>query len=133
VRRVFLDANVLFSAAYRENAGLLALWRLADTTLLSSRYALEETRRNLESPEARRRLEKLVGGLELVSEGSESLTPRSLSLADKDRPILSAAIAAGATHLVTGDLTDFGPLFGRRIAGVLVQTSAEFLRGTARG
>ncbi len=28
MRRVFLDANILFSAAYREKAGLLRLWRL---------------------------------------------------------------------------------------------------------
>lgn len=28
---VFLDANLLFSAAYRDDAGLLRLWRIADT------------------------------------------------------------------------------------------------------
>ena len=43
-------------------------------------------------------------------------------------PILAAAIAAGATHLITGDLKDFGPLLGRRIAGVLMQTPADFLK-----
>jgi uncharacterized protein len=30
VDRVFLDANVLFSAAYRKDAGLQRLWRLAE-------------------------------------------------------------------------------------------------------
>jgi hypothetical protein len=28
--RVFLDANVLFSAAYMENSGLARLWQLDD-------------------------------------------------------------------------------------------------------
>ena len=45
--RLFLDANVLFSAAYRPNAGLLRLWRLPDVVLCTGRYALEEARTNL--------------------------------------------------------------------------------------
>ena len=45
--RLFLDANVLFSAAYRIDAGLLQLWKLKNVTLCSSRYALEEARINL--------------------------------------------------------------------------------------
>jgi hypothetical protein len=28
--RIFLDANVLFSAAYLENSGLVRLWQLED-------------------------------------------------------------------------------------------------------
>lgn len=38
--RVFLDANVLFSAAFRERGGLLALWERRDIRLVSSPYAL---------------------------------------------------------------------------------------------
>ncbi len=132
MRRVFLDANVLFSAAYRENSGLLALWRLPETVLLASGYAIEETRRNLESSQARARLDVLLSGVEIVVEGAGFHLPGSLRLADKDRPILAAAIAAGATHLITGDLKDFGPLRGQRIAGVLVQTPADFLKGQGR-
>ena len=54
---VFLDANVLFSAAYRPDAGLLRLWELADVVLISSDYAVEEARRNLDTPEQLERLE----------------------------------------------------------------------------
>jgi predicted nucleic acid-binding protein len=132
VRRVFLDANVLFSAAYREGSGLLALWRLPSTVLLASGYAIDEARRNLESKQARARLEVLLSGVEIVVEGAGFHVPDSLRLADKDRPILAAAIAAGATNLITGDLKDFGPLRGHRIAGVLVQTPADFLKGEGR-
>ena len=54
--------------------------------------------------------------------------PAGVRLPDKDHPILKAAIAAEATHLVTGDVKDFGPYFGRRIGGVLVVTPADFIR-----
>jgi hypothetical protein len=40
--RVFLDANVLFSAAYREGAGLLKLWKLGRAELITSEYAADE-------------------------------------------------------------------------------------------
>lgn len=127
MRRIFLDANVLFSAAYREGAGLLRFWRLAETVLLTSGYAIEEARRNLDSPEARVRLERMIAEMEVVPENPGVRLPRSVRLPEKDRPILRAAIAAGATHLATGDMRDFGPLFGRRIGGVLVQTPADLL------
>ena len=132
MRRVFLDANVLFSAAYRENAGLLALWRLPGTDLLASGYAIEEARRNLGSSEKRGRLDRLLAGVQIVVEGAEHHVPHSVRLAEKDRPILAAAIAAGATHLITGDLKDFGLLLGRRVEGVLVQTPTDFLEGRGR-
>jgi predicted nucleic acid-binding protein len=125
--RVFLDANVLFSAAYREGAGLLRLWDLADVELVTSGYAAEEARRNLDAAEARQRLEDLLSRLQLVAEATHVALPRPVRLAEKDRPILMAAIGAGATHLLTGDVGDFGPLFGRRIEGVLIQTPSEFL------
>jgi len=54
--RLFLDANVLFSAAYRPNAGLLKLWKLKDVVLCFSRYALEEARINLGEETQRNRL-----------------------------------------------------------------------------
>jgi len=64
--RVFLDANVLFSAAYREKAGLLALWEIPGAHLLTSGYAAEEARRNLDTPERRARLEELLEAVEIV-------------------------------------------------------------------
>jgi len=46
--RLFLDVNVLFSAAYRPDAGLLQLWKIKNVILSSSAYALEEAPINLE-------------------------------------------------------------------------------------
>src|SRR5207248_2605580 len=58
--RLFLDANVLFSAAYRSDAGLLELWKLRDVVLCSSRYALEEARVNFSNEGQRARLVRLT-------------------------------------------------------------------------
>ena len=54
--RVFLDANVLLSAALRPKAGLLRLWTLANAALITSDHAIEEARRNLDAPGQRARL-----------------------------------------------------------------------------
>jgi predicted nucleic acid-binding protein len=129
VDRVFLDANVLFSAAYREDAGLLRLWRLEDTRLLTSVYAMDEARRNLAEPAQRERLDRLVPALEVCSVGCILPPGVAEGLPDKDRPILQSAVAAGATHLLTGDVSHFGPLFGQTVAGVLVLRPAAYLRG----
>ena len=126
--RVFLDANVLFSAAYREKAGLRALWELPEVRLLTSGYAAEEARRNLDTPERRARLEKLLETVEIVAEDLHRALPAGVRLPEKDTPILRAALTAGATHLLTGDLRDFGDLLGRRVGGLRVQTPGVFLR-----
>ena len=66
--RLFLDANVLFSAAYRQGSGLLRLWELPDAELVTSSYALEEARRNLATDEQRTRLADLMKLVDLVAE-----------------------------------------------------------------
>lgn len=127
MERVFLDANVLFSAAYRTDTGLLKLWRLPGTQLCTSPYALEEARINLEEPVQRARLRQLEDKLHFF-DASEQQLPSGILLPAKDAPILLAAIAANATHLLTGDLTHFGRYFGHRIAGILILTPGEYLR-----
>jgi len=86
MNRIFLDANVLFSAAYRPAAGLLQLWRLKGTQLLTSRYACEEARANLDREEQRLRLDHLSEKLEFTEAGVRP-PPRGVSLPDKDMPI----------------------------------------------
>lgn len=130
--RLFLDANVLFSAAYREQAGLRKLWALADASLITSRYALEEARRNLQDDAQLLRLASLVEGLELVDEPDARVLDEEARLPEKDRPTLRAAVYARATHLVTGDVTHFGPFFGASLQGVLVVSPGDFLRSRRR-
>jgi uncharacterized protein len=128
---VFLDANVLFSAAYRPGAGLLRIWELSGVRRLTSTYALEEARRNLTDPKQLARLDELTNALTVMSEESGEPLPSGVILPQKDRPILSAAIRAGATHLLTGDVRHFGPYFGQTLAGVRILPPGDYLRALA--
>ena len=125
--RLFLDANVLFSAAYRADAGLLRFWKLRNVILCSSRYALEEARINLTEDVQRRRLARLARSLQWFSAAPLEL-PVGVSVPEKDEPILRAAMEAQATHLITGDIRHFGPYFGKAIGGVLIMSPSEYLR-----
>jgi predicted nucleic acid-binding protein len=131
--RIFLDANVLFSAAYgagTRGGGLCRLWELVEVELVTSAYAVEEARRNLSTEEQRARLEELANKVRVVPEMAGPFPVRA-DLPEKDLPILGAAMQAGATHLITGDQAHFGPFYGRMIAGVLILRPAAYLRSKA--
>jgi predicted nucleic acid-binding protein len=118
--RVFLDANILFSAALPESrmrAFLEAFSRKAD--FLTNAYAIEEARRNLQLkfPDSLKTLERLTTRCQLISQLAADLTAE---LPLKDKPILGGAIGGRATHLLTGDERDFGKYWGRTIQGVKV-------------
>src|ERR1700726_1253335 len=129
--RLFLDANVLFSAAYRSEAGLLRLWQLKDAVLCTSHYASEEARINLIDDVQRQRLAKVLERMEFCDAPEREL-PHAISLPEKDIPIVLAAIEARATLLLTGDIRHFGPNFGKNIGGVLISLPGEYLRGQSR-
>lgn len=129
--RLFLDANVLFSAAYRPGAGLLQLWRLDRAVLCSSRYALEEARINLDEEEQRERLTRLSEAVHFFDAAQRKL-PRGIFLPEKDFPIMLAAIEARATHLLTGDIRHFGPYLNKKIEGIAIVLPGEYLRLRAK-
>lgn len=95
--------------------------------LLSSPYAIEEARRNLDAADARERLELFVAALGIVPDVAPGELPPGVKLPTKDQPILLSAIAARATHLLTGDRAHFGVYFGRRISGVLIVRPGDYL------
>ena len=98
-----MDANVLFSAAYRSDAGLRKLWRLPGVRMVTSAYAVEEAHRNLSNAGQRRELGELLGSVEVVLTAAPTDHPpfsNVVELPDKDRPVLLAAIGVGATHLL---------------------------------
>ena len=125
---VFLDANVLYSAAYMEFARLARLWSLKDVQLLSSAYAIDEARRNLtmDRPEAIPRLNRLLQSVSTVDAPQGLELPENIRLDPKDRPVLLAAIHGKAAYLLTGDARHFGHLYGKRIEGVLLLRPAEY-------
>ena len=118
--KIFLDANILFSASlpHSRTGNFLAL-ALKRALVATSGYAVEETQRNLAryKPKALDELELLVSRLDLCND--TTVLPE-LVLPAKDRPILEAAVTAECTHLLTGDFKHFGPLLGRRIGSVKV-------------
>ena len=131
--RLFLDANVLFTAAHNPRgkaAFVIEAGKSGRWDLVTSSYANEEARRNLTAkfPQILDDYEALVSGIRPV--GHPPDLPFPPGLADKDRPIFRAALASGASHLLTGDIRDFGPFMNRpdQTFGVLIQTVAEFLR-----
>ena len=133
--RVFLDANILFAAAYSPDglsALLIELGAAGRVTLLTSTLAIVEAERNLEAkrPAALPALQRSLTAIRIVREPApadvERLAPPELS--SKDRPLLAAAIVAHATHFVTGDVADFGRWMDRRARLPLrVMTPRQFL------
>src|SRR5215210_8032977 len=102
VDRLFLDANVLFSAAYREDAGVRRLWDLPEAELVTSAYAVEEARRNLDTGERRSGLGRLLETVRvsnLLADPTDYPEIEASGLPEKDLPILRAAVASGATYL----------------------------------
>lgn len=129
IETLFLDANILFSAAYREQAGIQKLWTLSHAKLISSVYAIEEARRNLKRPEQQERLERFIMSLSAIcAHPSGKTLPAHIQLREKDQPILLAAIIAKADYLITGDYRDFGCYYGQKIEGVIILPPAEYLK-----
>jgi len=127
MQRLFLDANVLFSAAYKPDARILHLWRLKDCLLCTSRYAAEEARINLMEGVQQQRLTNLLEKLRFFDVSARNL-PREISLPEKDVPILLAAIEARAHYLLTGDLRHFGAYFGKKVEGVTILSPTQYFK-----
>jgi predicted nucleic acid-binding protein len=118
--RVFLDANVLFSASQPGSAFFrLVLLAKARASVLASDLAIEEARRNIRLKRTawQPTFETVLEGIEVVA---STLFPLPVDLDEKDRPLLCAAIKARAELFVTGDRRDFGQLFGMSVLGVEV-------------
>ena len=128
--RVFVDANILFSASYTPGRKLSQLWQLEDVTLVVVPYIIAEVIRNLVSVEQRLHMDELVSkcSVELHPGADESLYRDHHGLPVKDRPIMWAAIDLGCDYLVTGDKLHFGALIGKMVEGVRVVRAEDIFR-----
>ena len=125
--RIFLDANILFSAAKSDGAvrRLLDLLVKAGHECCVDGYVTEEARRNLaaKAPEGLAILESLVRRMQQANiQHADRALEATLPLPEKDRPVLAAAIRHGCDALVTGDRSHFGPLYGKAIRGVTIHS-----------
>ncbi len=127
--RIFLDANILFSAAKSDGAIRQLLKNLTRTkhTLVADTYVQAEASRNIAAKadaQAIRDLDALLSQIETSAVQFAQLLPTLQAavqwLPEKDRPVLLAAMGLACDVLVTGDSTHFGPGYGRRFEGVLV-------------
>ncbi len=107
------------------------LTRAVGIELTTTAYATEEARRNLEIESARNWLTVLLARVRIAPESAEEPLPPEVAIAEKDKPVLRSAIAAGATHLLTGGLRDSGRFFGKRIREV--QTPPLVCAGRSSG
>jgi len=129
VDTVFLDANVLFSAAYRGDSGIRRLWELSGVELVTSVYAVEEARRNLVGTKQLADLDELLRKVRIVAATPDDRPlPDSVELPTKDRPILLTSIDLKASHLLTGDFKHFGNYYGQTIEGLQILTPAAYLK-----
>lgn len=120
--RVFLDANVLFSASYASsNIARLIHLLIKQGEAVTSDFAVEEARRNIMLKRSAWDEDSctLIEQIQIVPSIQFDLP---IELAEKDQPILCTAIRSKCQYLATGDKQDFGHLYGHNIQGVTVVT-----------
>ena len=121
--KVFLDANILFSAS-DEGSATRTLLDLAARRgeVVTSPHAWEEARRNIEA----KRPQNVPGLTALESKVAVTHAfrmPNGVSLPEKDRPILAGAVGARCSHLWTSDHAHFATLYGQTVCGVKIVSS----------
>jgi uncharacterized protein len=130
--RVFLDANILFTAAHNPQgkaALIIELKSEGHYLLFTSDAAIEECKRNLavKYPDSLPRLDCFSEGIEIFTADLSAPFPKGLPA--KDAVIFQAAVAGNATHLLTGDHRHFGPFMNQsdKTYSIVIQTVGEFL------
>ena len=123
--RIFLDANILFSAAKRDGAirRLLNELKRAGHHCVADSYVIGEARKNLEAkyPSAMGSLEEVLVGVDCSTKVSGPIFSEH-RLPDKDRPVMAAAVHHRCQALLTGDKMHFGALYGQTIGGVTIHS-----------
>ena len=134
--RIFLDANILFSAARNDGPmrQLLRELQAKSHALVASAAVVFEARRNLEAKStvaAVNFLDQLVAEIDVPPYAPGSVAAALTNwLPDTDQHVLAAAIRQHCEILVTGDKAHFGSRYGKKFAHVLIvspRMAAEIL------
>ena len=125
--RIFLDANILFSAAKSDSAirMLLGLLQEAGHECHANTFVVEEARRNLalKAPGSLPVLDRLLDRIHVAQVTANPVEFDVVrSLPEKDRPVLAAAMQLDCEALVTGDRKHFGALYGKTLGGVKIHS-----------
>ena len=129
---MFLDANILFSAAKSDGAvrELLRMLMHAGHECLADDFVVTEARRNLlvKGPQALNEFEALITRMKVSPAQTPDPSMKETGwLPEKDRPVLSAAIRWRCDVLVTGDRTHFGAGYGKVFGGVTIHSPQSLL------
>ena len=136
--RVFLDANILFSAAKSDGAvrELLRLLVEGGHKCWVDDYVMIEARRNLsiKGPDTLGTFELLlatlhVGSVQAVDPGAQAVA----WLPEKDRPVLAAAMRLRCDVLVTGDRAHFEFGYGKLFGGVTIHSPRSLAKSLSLG
>ena len=125
--RVFLDANILFSAVKSDGAVRELLRLLLDSghECWIDDYVVIEARRNLtaKEPNALAELDTLLKRLRSSPAQAPGPELKLVNwLPEKDRSVLAAAMRLRCDALVTGDRTHLGPGYGKVFDGVTIHS-----------
>jgi predicted nucleic acid-binding protein len=125
--RLFLDANVLISAAWKDSSKVARIWHIHGIQLITSEYVLNECHRNPPFSHQQQRLDRLLLSVRIVPfpAGAQIEDPPG-DLPSKDQPVLAAAVFARADFLVTGDIRHFGKWYGSSVMGVRIEPPGSF-------
>ena len=118
--RVFIDANILFSAAYKKSATRELLNKIIKKAeAVTNPHALEEAMRNikLKRPENIKELIQLKNQIIISNAFFRDFV---INIPVEDIPILAGAIGSQCTHLWTGDRKHFGRYYGKIFHGVKI-------------
>lgn len=124
--RIFLDANILFSAVKSNGAvhAFVAMLLDGGHECWVDGYVVDEARRNImaKAPGRLPHLDALVSRVRMSAVAPAAARAAVDGLPEKDRLVLAAAIALECDALVTGDRTHFGKFYGRLLAGVMIHS-----------
>jgi len=104
------------------------IWELGHVRVVTSSYAVEEAHKNLADSAQKHRLAELLKSVNVLGDVAVVPLPAGIDLPAKDIPILQAAVAARATHLLTSDMKHFGRYFRQMIEGVLILPPGAYLK-----
>jgi predicted nucleic acid-binding protein len=124
--RLFLDANVLVSAAWKDGSKVARIWQISGVELVTSNFVVTECRRNLFREEQQSRLSNFLLALRVLEFPRMPILENPPSLPEKDQHVLAAAVLARADFLVTGDRKHFGEWYGGSVCGVRVEPPGRF-------
>jgi predicted nucleic acid-binding protein len=121
--RIFIDANILFSAADRASVTRELFTNTAEhAELVTNPHAWEEASRNL----SYKKTEHLSGMNDLkkhlVITSAFGHIDKTV-LPQHDAPILAGAVGACCTHIWTSDKKHFGTWYGKKINDITILSS----------